>query len=153
MIEDVKKERRSQEEMDKIRELAEDSFIRLGMNGRQISKLHDVSEQTISGWRRDGNWDDRRDTAKLTPVAIKELLLEEARKEIAGEKSALNFDRISKIMSAIDRVDKTVNSRVVMAVLQQLDNFTADIDPEHAIKATGYHKQFLQHIIRTESKA
>lgn len=153
MAEEISKQRRTQEEMDKIRELAEDSFIRLGMNGRQIAKLHDVSEQAVSAWRREGNWDDRRDTAKLTPVAIKELLMEEARKEIAGEKSELNFDRISKIMAAIDRVDKTVNSRVVMAVLQQLDNFTADIDPEHAIKSTTYHKMFLQHIIRSESKA
>lgn len=145
------KKTRTKEEMDRIREQAEDCFLRLGMKGREIAKYLDVSEQSISGWRKNGNWDKRKELAELTPVKLKELMMEEARKVIAGEKSEIDADQLSKIMASIDRLDKRVNARVVMEVLRMLDNFTADINPKHAIESTKYHKLFLQHIISLET--
>ena len=149
------KQPRTKAELEKLRDIAEDYYIRLGKTGREISEILDISEQTISNWKkgREGEqtWDERRRNAQLTPVRLKDLLMEEARKVVAGETSALNADQLSKIMAAINTLDKTVNPRVVMTVFQGFDNFMAETDPAMAIKFTEYHKMYLQHLISLES--
>lgn len=151
----AKKPQRTKTELEKLRDTAEDMFIRLGMTGREIAERLDITEQTVSNWRkgRDGerSWDDRKRDLQLTPVKLKELLMEEARKVVSGEKSEVNADQLSKFMVAIDRLDKTINPRVVMTVLQGFDNFMADTDPAMAIKFTEYHKMYLQYIISLEA--
>lgn len=144
------KKTRTKEDWDKLRDQAEDCIIRLGMSGRATAELLDISEQTISKWRTDGKWDERKEMAELTPVKLKETLMLEATNIANGEKSKIDADALSKVMKAIDRLDKTVNPRVVASVLKTLDNFIVDHDPEFAIEATKYHKLFLQHIISLE---
>lgn len=149
------KKQRTKGELEKLRDTAEDMFIRLNMTGRDISDRLDITEQTISNWRkgREGerSWDDRKRDLQLTPVKLKELLMNEAHKVVQGEKSEINADQISKFMAVIDRLDKTINPRVVMAVLQGFDNFMADTDPAMAVKFTEYHKMYLQHLITLEA--
>ncbi|NDW10943.1 helix-turn-helix domain-containing protein [Dysgonomonas sp. 520] len=147
--------KRTKTELEKLRDIAEDYFIRLGKTGREIAELLEISEQTVSTWRkgRDGekSWDDRKRDLQLTPVKLKELLMEEARKVVSGEESKVNADQLSKFMAAIDRLDKTVNPRTVMSVLQMRDNYMSEINPQRAIEDTEYNKMFLQHIISLES--
>lgn len=140
---------------DKKREIAEDMYIRLGMNGREIAEQLNVTEQTVSRWKkgRDGekSWDDRKTEASLTPVKIKELLLQEAYKVAKGEASTINSDQISKLMAAIDRLDKKINMRTVMDVFREFDNWMAEQEPATAILFTRFHKLFLQYRISMES--
>lgn len=140
---------------DKKREIAEDMYIRLGMNGREIAEQLNVTEQTVSRWKkgRDGekSWDDRKTEASLTPVKIKELLLQEAYKVAKGEASTINSDQISKLMAAIDRLDKKINTRTVMDVFREFDNWMAEQEPATAILFTRFHKLFLQYRISIES--
>lgn len=140
---------------DKKREIAEDMYIRLGMNGREIAEQLNVTEQTVSRWKkgRDGekSWDDRKTEASLTPVKIKELLLQEAYKVAKGEASTINSDQISKLMAAIDRLDKKINMRTVMDVFREFDNWMAEQEPATAILFTRFHKLFLQYRISVES--
>lgn len=140
---------------DKKREIAEDMYIRLGMNGREIAEQLNVTEQTVSRWKkgRDGekSWDDRKTEASLTPVKIKELLLQEAYKVAKGEASTINSDQISKLMAAIDRLDKKINARTVMDVFREFDNWMAEQEPATAILFTRFHKLFLQYRISIES--
>lgn len=140
---------------DKKREIAEDMYIRLGMNGREIAEQLNVTEQTVSRWKkgRDGekSWDDRKTEASLTPVKIKELLLQEAYKVAKGEASTINSDQISKLMAAIDRLDKKINVRTVMDVFREFDNWMAEQEPATAIMFTRFHKLFLQYRISIES--
>lgn len=140
---------------DKKREIAEDMYIRLGMNGREIAEQLNVTEQTVSRWKkgRDGekSWDDRKTEASLTPVKIKELLLQEAYKVAKGEASTINSDQISKLMAAIDRLDKKINVRTVMDVFREFDNWMAEQEPATAILFTRFHKLFLQYRISIES--
>lgn len=140
---------------DKKREIAEDMYIRLGMNGREIAEQLNVTEQTVSRWKkgRDGekSWDDRKTEASLTPVKIKELLLQEAYKVAKGEASTINSDQISKLMAAIDRLDKKINVRTVMDVFREFDNWMAEQEPATAILFTRFHKLFLQYRISMES--
>ncbi|MDR2002142.1 MAG: helix-turn-helix domain-containing protein [Prevotella sp.] len=151
----MQKKQRTKAELDRLREIAEDYYIRLGKTGRDIAELLDVSEQTVSNWKkgRDGeqSWDDRKRDIQLTPVKLKELLMLEAHKVVKGDKSDVNADQLSKFMAAIDRLDKSVNPRVAMSVLQMRDNFMAEVAPERAIEDLEYNKQFLQRLIALES--
>lgn len=150
-----KKAPRTKAELERLRDLAEDMYIRQGKTGREIADLLDVSEQTISGWKkgREGekSWDDRKRDAQLTPVKLKETLMTEAQNIATGAGSNINADQLSKVMKAINDLDKTVNPRVVMAVFQGFDNYMAEINPEKAIEFTDYHKLYLQYIISLES--
>lgn len=150
-----KKAPRTKAELERLRDLAEDMYIRQGKTGREIADLLDISEQTISGWKkgREGEktWDDRKRDAQLTPVKLKETLMTEAQNIATGVGSKINADQLSKVMKAINDLDKTVNPRVVMAVFQGFDNYMAEINPEKAVEFTDYHKLYLQYIISLES--
>lgn len=140
---------------DKKREIAEDMYIRFGMTGREIADSLSVTEQTVSRWKkgRDGekSWDDRKTESQLTPLKIKELLLKEAEKIAKGEESTIQADKLSKIMSAIDQLDKKINVRTVMDVFKEFDLWMSEQDPATAILFTKFHKLFLQYRISIEA--
>ncbi|MDR0829651.1 MAG: DUF1804 family protein [Prevotellaceae bacterium] len=137
------------------RAIAEDMYIRNGMTGREIAEICGVTEQTISRWKRgkegEKNWDERKNELQLTPVKVKEILLEEAMKVASGEKSGIDADKLSKIVAAIDRLDKKINVRLIMDVFREFDNYVVEIDPKIAVEFTKYHKLFLQYRISIES--
>jgi transposase len=144
----------AKKDREKLRSTAEDLFISQNMSAKQIAELLDVSEQTLSKWRKgragEKSWDEKKTEFALTPTKIKEILLQEAYKVANGEASNINADTLSKITSAIDRLDKKVSVRMVIDVLKELDNYTAEINPVFAMEATKYHKLFIQHRIGLE---
>lgn len=141
--------------MERLRGSAEDFYIRLAMQGKEIAELLGVSEQTVSKWKkgRDGekNWDDRKTEMQLTPIKVKEILLKEAMKLAKGETTNIDADRLSKVVASIEKLDRKINVRIVMDVFREFDNWLAEVEPKMAVSFTHYHKMFLQHRIALES--
>lgn len=138
----------------KLRATAEELFVGQGMSGREIADLLNVSEVTVSNWRkgREGEktWDDKRKELQMSPVRIKEKLLDEAKKIADGEPSTIDADKLSKIVAAIDRLDKKISIRIIADVLKECDNWLVETDPSQTLLLSKYHKQFLQYRISLE---
>lgn len=128
----------------KLRALAERMFMD-GMKGTAIASELDVSTVTISKWRKDDKWDDRKTELHASPHKIKELLLKELQKLSNGEVSKINADAIAKISKVIESVNDRVSVQIVLTVFKEFDNWMSEQDPELAIKFTEYHKHFLLH--------
>lgn len=135
----------------KKKEIAEDLFMSSNLTGKSIAEQLIISENTLSKWRREGRWEERKQELQVSPLKIKELLLKEASKIANGEKTTIEADKLSKIVSAIDRLDKRISIRIVVDVLVELDNWLAKVDPEKAVESTKHHKQFILHRIKMES--
>lgn len=137
----------------KKKEIAEELYISGKMNGKELAIHLGISEQTIVNWKKGDkgqSWDDRKRDLNLTPLKLKELLLNEASKIANGEESKINADSLSKIMSAVDKLDKKISLRVVIDVLKELDNYVSKYDPKKALEFTEWHKKFIAHRSLTE---
>jgi len=140
----------------RLRTIAEDMFIRQGITLTEISDTLSVSMQTLSNsWAkgRPGEkcWKARRNEAQVTPVKLKEILMSEAYNLSQGLPAKINADGMSKIIAAIDKLDKKVSVRVVTDVLKDLDNFISETDPKKSVETMQLHKRFIQYRISLES--
>ncbi len=127
----------------KKKELAERMFIDQGMAGVAIADELEVSTVTVSRWRKEGDWDNRRTQTLSAPHKIKEILLSELNKVAQGEKSKVDADALAKISKVIDALSDKVSTQVVITVFKEFDNWMADQDPELAVKFLEFHKSFI----------
>ena len=144
----------SRAELKRIKSIIEDLYINKGYSIAQLVADWEVSEQTLIKWKKgepgDRSWDERRSFVQLTPVKLKELLLSEALLISEGKEPTFNADRLSKIMAAIDRVDKRVNPRIVLNVLKDYDKWMVNVDPAKAVEFVKFHKMYIQETISRE---
>lgn len=141
----------SRKELERIRAMAEDLYINKGYTAEKFCAEWDISAQTFSKWKkgREGEktWDERKQFNELTPVKLREVLLEEALSIANGNPPKLKADALSKVMSAIDKLDSTVNPRIVASVFISFNNWFVEVDPAKAHEFTKYQRMFLQHAI------
>lgn len=137
---------------DSKRSKAEEWFIEnFDATQKEVAELFSVSEKTIGVWVKKYNWEEKRLDFHSSPVRIKQLLQRELLSVAQGNPSKLNADGISKLMAALDRCDKKADPIVVQRILKDLDNFISESNPDFAVEATTFHKQFLIHRINLES--
>ncbi|PSL06547.1 phage terminase small subunit-related protein [Cecembia rubra] len=136
---------------DKIRYQAKDYFVEnFGATKKEVAELFGVTEKTIGDWSFKDNWENERLNYHASPVKIKQLLQQELLSVAQGNQPKLPADGISKLMSALDKVEKKADPTVVSRILKDLDNFISEEDPEFALKCIHWHKQFLIHRINLE---
>ncbi len=134
--------------------MAERMFVEDGMTAKAIAEQLDVSEQTLSKWRKgkegEKSWDDKRAEMLASPHKIKEILLKELMLVAGGEKSMVDADALAKINKVIETLSDKINTQIVFSVFKEFDNWMADQDPKTAILFTEYHKQFILYKINQE---
>jgi len=138
----------------KKRAIAERMFIEDGETAKAIAAYLDVSEQTISRWRKgrpgEKSWDLRRAEVLSAPHKIKELLIQQLEKIANGEKATIDADALAKISKVLETVSGKISVQVVLSVFKEFDNWMASQDPEQAIKFLEWHKAFILHKAATE---
>lgn len=134
--------------------MAERMFVDDGMTCKAISEQLDVSEQTLSKWRKgkedEKSWDDKRAQMLASPHKIKEILIKELMLVAGGEKSLVDADALAKINKVIETLSDTISVQIVFSVFKEFDNWMADQDPKTAVLFTEYHKQFILFKINQE---
>ena len=134
--------------------MAERMFGEDGMTAKAIAEQLDVSEQTLSKWRKgkegEKSWDDKRAQMLASPHKIKEILFKELMLVAGGEKSAVDADALAKINKVIETLSDSTSVQIVFSVFKEFDNWMADQDPKTAVLFTEYHKQFILFKINQE---
>lgn len=134
---------------EKKRALAERMFINDGMTGKQIALDLNLSEQTVTKWRKgrtgEKDWDTRRAEIISAPHIIKELLIKQLQLISEGEKPTIDADALAKISKVLESISGKVSVQVVISVFKEFDDFMTDHDPELAVKFLEYHKKFILH--------
>lgn len=132
---------------DNRQKIAEGMFIEQGMTCKAIAGLVTVSEQTLSKWRKDANWDARRAEALASPHRIREILLKELQSVAEGNKASVDTNALAQINKTLSSFGNATPPNVVVAVLQGFDNWMAGQEPKTAIQFLDWHKLYLQHVI------
>ena len=120
------------------------------MTAKAISEQLDVSEQTLSKWKKDGRWDDKRAEMLASPHKIREILIRELKVVAEGGSSIIDADALSKINKVIEGLSSSTSVQIVFSVFKEFDNWMADQDPKTAVLFTEYHKQFILYKINQE---
>lgn len=125
---------------------AETLFIDNGMLCNEISRLLDIPEKTLSRWRKAFDWDHRRNQMAVAPTVIRQKLTDEIKLISEGNKPSIDADALSKAAKALQYFTGTISLPIIIAVLKDLDNYMARIDPEVAVTFTRYHKQYIAYV-------
>ena len=130
--------------------MAERMYVEDGMTAKAISEQLDVSETTLSKWKKDGRWDDKRAEMLASPHKIREILIRELKVVAEGCSSIIDADALSKINKVIEGLSSSTSVQIVFSVFKEFDNWMADQDPKTAVLFTEYHKQFILYKINQE---
>ncbi|MEG0698028.1 phage terminase small subunit-related protein [Algoriella sp.] len=132
------------------KELAEKLFIEDGLTAKDISSMIGISEQTLSRWRKEGNWENKRNEFLAAPHKIKEVLMKELKSIATGEGSTIDADALAKVSKVIESLSSRTSVQVIFSVLKEFDNWMSDQEPKMAIAFLEWHRRFLQHRINQE---
>lgn len=136
----------------KIREQAKEYFIdNFQATKKEVAQLYGVTEKTIGEWSKADDWENERLNYHASPVKIRQLLQAELLNLSQGHPAKLPADAISKLQSALDKLEKKIDATVVSRILKEIDNFISETNPKLALELTHYHKQFLIHRINLEA--
>jgi transposase-like protein len=130
--------------------LAERMFVEEGMNAKEISDQLDISQQSLSKWRNEDDWDKTRDEIVAAPHKLRDILMKELKIVAEGGKSLVDADALAKINKVLETVSGRISVQVIFSVFKEFDNWMADQDPKTAVLFTEWHKQFLLYKINQE---
>jgi len=135
----------------KLYDDAETLFVEQGLTCNAICEQLNITEATLSKWRGQMNWDKRRENFLSSPGKIRQLLQQELKTVVEGNKTKVDTDALSKIAKTLQYFDGRVSLPVIVSVFKEFDEWVVGVDPETAVKFTEYHKSFLNHRAKLDS--
>lgn len=132
------------------KETAEKLFVEDGLTAKEISTIVGISVQTLSKWKKEGNWENKRNELLAAPHKIKEFLMEELKNIASGLESKIDADALAKVSKVIETLSSRTSVQVIFSVFKEFDNWMADQEPQLAIQFIEWHKRFLQYRINQE---
>lgn len=135
----------------KLYNVAETLFIDQGMTCVAISEQLGLTAATLSKWRNQMDWDNRRTEVLSSPNKIRAILREELKWIADGNKPRVDTDALSKVSKTLQYFDGTVALSVVVSVFKEFDNWMSGVDPAMAVKFTEFHRMFVSHRAQQDS--
>ena len=135
----------------KLYDDAETLFVEQGLTCNAISEQLGITETTLSKWRGVMNWDKRREDFLSSPGKIRQLIQQEIKSVMEGNKPKVDTDALSKLNKALQYFTGKVSLPVVISVFKEFDEWMVAIDPEMAVKFIEYHKLFNNHRAKLDS--
>ena len=135
----------------KLYDDAETLFVEQGLTCNAIGEQLNIREATLSGWRGQMNWDKRREDFLSSPGKIRQLIQQEIKSVMEGNKPKVDTDALSKLNKALQYFTGKVSLPVVISVFKEFDEWMVGIDPEMAVRFTEYHKLFNNHRAKQDS--
>lgn len=132
-----------------LKGLAERMYVEEGHTAKAISSAINISEQTISRWKKGiGNeisWDEKRRKQLTAPHNIKRLINEELARLTQGSEPTLDMKAIKDAIAAMQGISDDISAQVVYSVFREFDIWMSLQEPTKAIEIAEWHKQFLLH--------
>ena len=110
---------------------AETLYVRRGQTLEQVAKFLGLSVQTLSRWKKKGNWGEKRKLFMTSPQgaigALEDVLrskIDELRNLPAEEINSKRIDGITKLVASINRIRKEQDLRTqAIFVMQEFGQF------------------------------
>ncbi|MEQ8581216.1 MAG: hypothetical protein RIC30_09415 [Marinoscillum sp.] len=132
---------------DKKRFLAERYYINEGKSGKWIAEYLEVTEATVSRWKKgrpgEKEWDTRKAEHLSAPHKIKELVLKAMLEVAEGEKPSIDTNALSQMAASLQKIDKQIGVQIIISVIMELDKFVATEAPEYALLYAKIHQKFI----------
>lgn len=133
--------------------LARELFLNTQLSQREIAERLSLSEQTMSSWQKEGNWEALRAAKKVTKSALISnyyTILYTMQEQIGNRAIPDNVptskeaDIMAKIGSQIEKIDKQSSLQDYILAFEEFLQFMLERDPELARQIAPFQYEFLQ---------
>lgn len=131
------------------RDMAGMMFIQWKMDGDEISRDLEVSEPTISKWRKEDNWDAQRRVDNLKSQNLINNYYEQSQIIIDAAKTAKRpldskeCDMLAKLASSIEKLSKNVSPSQIMDVFMDFNNELKAVDFELVKRLIPHQRSYV----------
>lgn len=130
----------------KIRE-ARELYVR-GMSVQSISKVVEITSETINRWKRDQNWDAERKMRQVSTSELKSTIMETFIDMKEGRKPLHRPDDLAKLVAAFERLSE--KKKTLGYTYEILEALTAEISEDviatKVVKTKEFKLQALKYI-------
>lgn len=145
--------RRTKQENQRLKEWAKHLYAKDNLEGKEISRITGVSEQTLVKWKKEGSWEKLRlSYARTKEEQLKDLydqlneLNESIRDREPGKRfpSSKEADIIKKITAAISDLESELNISTVIDVCIEVTSFIRSYNWEKAQEVNDLFNRYIQ---------
>lgn len=133
------------------KEYAERLFVTDRLTAKEVAERAGVSERQVGIWRKNGNWDKKRESMLVTKgnqitrlYSILELLTSEIEKREVPVPTPKEADTISKITSSIQRLETETSIGQITEVATAFISFVREVDLTKAKDITNLFDAFIK---------
>ena len=129
--------------------IAADLFVKGGLAQNKIAERLGVSENTVSRWKREGNWESQRAARVATPknlvIDLQQNIYHISQQANIEDRALTQgeADKIAKLSAAIERIEKRTTLSDVIGVMEDFMNYISEADLDLAKVVAPHQNDFV----------
>lgn len=126
-----------------------DLYLNTDMDQKQICTMLDVSQQTFTKWKKEGNWEELKGAETITASKIRSQLLMKMHELSTADK--IDADKLIKVATAIERIsDKKATISQSINVFKDFTTWCIKVNPEKAKEINLLQIQYVNMLVNGE---